>query len=176
MISHYALELGQTIGAIVDEISPKEVNQLIDEFEKERRVFLCGAGRTGLVVRAFALRLRHLGLDAWVIGEVGTPPLARNDLFIACSRSGKTASVFSFASLAKKAGAQIAFIGEKGSIPKSSASVRVELPVGARSKVAPLGTVFELSLFLFFDSLILRLMERLKQSEKQMKSRHANLE
>lgn len=176
MISHYALKLSQTVGIIVDEISPKAVDQLIAEFAQKRRVFLCGAGRTGLIVRAFALRLRHLGIDAWVIGEVGTPPVRKGDLFIACSRSGKTASVFSFAALARKEGAKIAYIGEKGNTPRGVHAVSVEFPIGIRSKKAPLGTVFELSLFVFFDSLVLRLMERLRQSEKQMKARHANLE
>lgn len=176
MISHYALELGRTVGEVVDEISPRAVDRLIREFAKSRRVFLCGSGRTGLVVRAFALRLRHLGIDAWVIGEVGTPPVHKGDLFLACSRSGRTASVFSFAALAKKEGAQIAFLADKGNTPKTGSALRIELPVGSRAKAAPLGTVFELSLFLFFDSLVLRLMERLHQTERQMKGRHANLE
>ena len=176
MISHYALKLSSTVGEIVDEISQPQVDRLIAEFRRRRRVFLCGSGRTGLIVRAFAMRLRHLGIDAWVIGEVGTPPVRKGDLFIACSRSGRTASVFSFADLAKKEGATIAFIGERGSTPKGGATLRVELAIGGRAKAAPLGTVFEHALFLFFDSLVLRLMERLHQTERQMKGRHANLE
>lgn len=177
MITHYALKLSRTVGDIVDEIPSRSIDRFAGELSRRgKRVFLCGSGRTGLVVRAFALRLRHLGIDAWVIGEVGTPPVRPGDLFVACSRSGRTASVFSFAGLAKKAGARIAFIGEKGSIPKSTAQLRVEFAIGPRAKVAPLGTVFEHSLFLFFDSLVLRLMERLKQSERQMRDRHANLE
>lgn len=177
MITHYALKLSRTVGDIVDEISPRAIDRFVTELSrKKKRVFLCGSGRTGLVVRAFALRLRHLGIDAWVIGEVGTPPVRRGDLFVACSRSGRTASVFSFATLARKEGARIAFIGESGNTPKSGVQLRVEFAIGSRARVAPLGTVFEHSLFLFFDSLVLRLMERLRQTERQMKGRHANLE
>ena len=52
----------------------------------------------------------------------------------------------------------------------------VVIPVGERARLAPLGTIFELSLLLLFDGLILALMEELGIAEKTMRARHATLE
>ena len=54
------------------------------------RVFVLGAGRSGLALRMTAMRLMHLGLDVHVVGEVTTPAIERGDLLVTASGSGTT--------------------------------------------------------------------------------------
>lgn len=97
----------------LDELDSAAVNMLIQAVQNSPRVFLYGAGRSGLVARAFAQRLMHLGLQAFVIGETVTPAMSREDLLIAFSTSGETDSVILACRLAKKAQAHVAVITSK---------------------------------------------------------------
>ena len=56
-----------------------EVGAVLDGIHDARRVFVTGAGRSGLVARAFANRLMHLGMSVHVVGEVTTPAIERGD-------------------------------------------------------------------------------------------------
>jgi 6-phospho-3-hexuloisomerase len=47
--------------------------RLTDTLATARRIVVSGAGREGLMMRALAMRLYHLGLDAHVAGEMGWP-------------------------------------------------------------------------------------------------------
>jgi 6-phospho-3-hexuloisomerase len=56
-----------------------------------RRVFVTGAGRSGLALKMAAMRLMHLGLTVHVAGEVTTPAIGQGDLLLVASGSGTTA-------------------------------------------------------------------------------------
>ena len=47
-----------------------------------KRVFVMGAGRTGLALKMAAMRLMHLGLVVHVAGEVTSPAIGRGDLLL----------------------------------------------------------------------------------------------
>src|SRR6202451_1453389 len=71
------------------------------------RVFVMGAGRTGLALKMAAMRLMHLGLVVHVAGEVTTPAIGRGDLLLVASGSGTTAGPVHAAEVAVKAGARV---------------------------------------------------------------------
>jgi hypothetical protein len=58
------------------------------------RVFVVGAGRTGLALKMAAMRLMHLGLVVHVAGEVTSPAIGRCDLLLVASGSGTPAGAF----------------------------------------------------------------------------------
>ncbi len=174
-------------------ISHRQVEKLIEEINRAKKIFIMGAGRSGLVGRAFAMRLMHLGFNVYVVGETVTPSLEPADLVIAVSGSGSTKSIAEWAEIAKKMKARLAAITAN---PESRigriADVVVVLPVktkereikgyverqlvGEHKSLAPLGTMFELTAMLFLDSLIAELMLRLDKSEEDLKLRHTTLE
>jgi len=47
---------------------------------EERKILVVGAGRSGLVGKAFAMRLMHLGFNIYVMGETITPAFGVGDL------------------------------------------------------------------------------------------------
>ena len=92
-------------------------------------VFVAGAGRSGLMGRAFAMRLMHLGFKAYVVGETVTPAVRQGDLLIAISGSGNTKSVVSIAEKCQAVGAFVVSLTSKeDSVLGDFSSVNVVLP------------------------------------------------
>ena len=71
---------------------------------------VAGAGRSGLVARAFAMRLRHLGVEAFVVGETITPALQKGDTLVAFSGSGETNSIVDYCEMVREIGGRIGLI------------------------------------------------------------------
>lgn len=161
---------------------------LADEVLRASRIFATGAGRSGLVVRGYAMRLMHLGLAAYVVGEVTTPAIGGNDLLLAASGSGRTRGVLQIAQSAQAAGARVACITTDRDSPLARLSDRLlVLPAshpksgssphaGTIASAQPLGSLFEQSLWLFCDIHVALLKERLGETEESLFARHANLE
>jgi 6-phospho-3-hexuloisomerase len=147
------------------------------------RVFVLGAGRSGLALRMTAMRLMHLGLDVHVVGEVTTPAIARGDLLLTASGSGTTGVIVRAAETAASAGADVVLVTTAGdSDLASSATVALVVPAAAkldRSGTASAqyaGSLFEQSVVLIGDALFHALWQRSGQSADDLWPRHANLE
>ncbi len=174
-----------SIGAVFESMDSAETDMLMDSLLHAKRVFVVGRGRTGMIAGAFAMRLMHLGFDIYVVGEVATPRITRNDLLIACSGSGEVRMVQQMVRIAKQAGAETILVTYN---PKSTigrcVSRTVSIPAfvegtGNRESsdiLFPLGSMFEESLLLYLDLIVLMLMRRLKITERVMAERHTNLE
>ena len=83
----------QELTEALNNISEKESREFLDRLLESRRVFVIGAGRSMLMLQAFAKRLRHLGKEIHVVGETVTPAIGKGDLLVAASGSGKTSGV-----------------------------------------------------------------------------------
>ena len=186
------MDYAQAHKAIIDELSdalskvdPESVNKLIDAIESSKRIFVVGAGRSGLMVRTFAMRLMQMGLESYVSGETTTPPIAPGDLVLVGSASGETGGPVSIARIAKHPKVQIAAITVfANSTLAKLADLVVTIPAptpkakGAQTatSVQPMGSLFEQGLLALLDSVILILMERRRLTSEQMFKRHAVLE
>ncbi len=190
LITRYLLK---HIERIIDEIDTFEADVFINEIAKSKRIFTYGAGRSGLVAKAFAMRLMHLGKTVYIIGDIITPAITKDDCIVLISGSGETLSVINTAKVAKQIGSKILSITSyrNSTLAKLSDHVviikgRTKLDgetdyfirqiVGEYKSLAPLGTLFELATMIFLDAVIARLMDILKVTEEDMKSRHATIE
>ena len=72
-----------------------------------------GAGRSGLVAKAFAMRLMHLGFSVYVVGETTTPAVLPQDVVFAISGSGETRTIADLGKLAKDIGSTLITITSK---------------------------------------------------------------
>jgi 6-phospho-3-hexuloisomerase len=149
-----------------------------------KRLVLYGCGREGLMMRALAMRLYHLGLDVHLQGDMSCPPVGAGDLFLVASGPGRLATVAALIGQARAGGARIACITAEPLGPDPQASdLVVTIPVqtmardqtGATS-VLPMGSVFEGAMFLLFELLVLDLRARLEETGETMRARHTNLE
>ena len=98
-------ELGRSLGAV-----GPAADALADAVLGARRVYVAGAGRSGLMLRAFAMRLMHLGLTSYVVGESVTPAIGAGDLLLIGSGSGETESLCCMARRCRALGAQLAVV------------------------------------------------------------------
>ena len=150
-----------------------------------RHIFLQGAGRSGIAIRAFANRLLHLGFSVSVVGEISSPHTQPGDLLIIGSGSGETTSLKSLAQKAVDSGVNVALVTMKAdsTIGKLAQSVLV-LPGSVKddnNRVAgtfaqPMGSAFEQLCFITYDAIVLALMSELGESSATMFTRHADLE
>ncbi len=56
----------------------------------QKKIFVAGAGRSGFMAKSFPMRMMHMGIDAYVIGETVTPNFEKDDILIIESGSGET--------------------------------------------------------------------------------------
>ncbi len=179
--------------SVSDELDQTEVNELVRTILNSKRVFVAGAGRSGLIAKAFAMRLMHLNITVHVIGETITPSLKEGDLFIGVTGSGETSRVVNAAETAMEIGAQIITIT---SYPNSTlgklADHTVKLPgriktgsgksyterqmTGEYESLTPLGTLFEITALTFLDGVIASLMKELGKEEEDLSEQHATVE
>ncbi|MDD1718356.1 MAG: 6-phospho-3-hexuloisomerase [Methanoregulaceae archaeon] len=199
MVQHRVHEMmglmASKIRSIADSLSDEEIGGFIDEILQARRIYTMGAGRSGLVAKAFAMRLMHLGFTSYVVGETITPALKQGDLIVVFSGSGRTKTVADIAETAKEIGGKICLITsnptsrigmiadrivviehERDAVRDDAAEFEIRQMMGDHKSFAPLGTLFETAAMVFADAIISDLMEIIKVDEKSLADRHTNIE
>ncbi len=189
------------IEAILDNIRDAEeylveedIANFIQIITTADNIFVTGAGRSGLAAKAFAMRVMHLGLSSYVVGETISPAINAGDCILAISGSGETNTIVTAARISKKRGAKVLALT---SYPESSLGQLADgiIHVKGRTKVevddenylkrqikgnytslTPLGTAFELTSLVFLDGLVSELMETMGKTEEDLKNRHTVLE
>jgi len=141
------------------------------------RVFVHGAGRSGLMLRALAMRLAQMGRCVYVAGETVTPAIRRGDLLIVASASGTTASVLRAAEVARSCGADVLTITATADSPLTAvhpADVLMDTPTKDRAQAdgQAMGSLFEQALLIFGDAVV----QCMGADPLQMRKNHANLE
>ncbi|MFA4825372.1 MAG: 6-phospho-3-hexuloisomerase [Methanoregula sp.] len=166
---------------------------------KAKRIYVAGAGRSGLIARAFAMRLLHLGYEVYVVGETVTPALVPGDTMVVFSGSGETVSMATFCATVKELGGTICLITASpeskisriadcvvnlgdltGYYHSDQSSYEIRQMTGQyrsiASAFAPLGTLFETLALIFSDAVISALMEAKKEDIGELKRRLTNME
>ncbi|MFJ7684377.1 6-phospho-3-hexuloisomerase [Peribacillus butanolivorans] len=182
--SQYLAEIIKELNRSVDLIADEEAEKLVNGILESKKVFVAGAGRSGLMGKSFAMRMMHMGIDAYVIGETVTPTFEKDDILIIGTGSGETKSLVSIAEKAKSIGGTIATatISPESTIGKL-ADIAIKLPGSPKDQsegdyqtIQPMGSLFEQTLLLFYDGVILRFMDKKGLDTNKMYGRHANLE
>lgn len=165
-------------------VDGQEVSTIVEAILSAGQVFCVGTGRSGAIMQAFCIRLNHLGLKAFYIGNIACPPATKADLIIACSGSGKTTSVLSIVQKAKQIGLRICLITsqtDQESTVLTDDILHIEAPnelinMDNGLSKQPMRTLFEQIVFFVCEAMVAMLQERLHISEVDMAHRHANLE
>lgn len=187
MIHRQIRTILKEIDFVLKGIDSYQVDLLMQEILRSKTIVLAGAGRVGMASRGFAMRLGHLGLKAYTVGDSTLPPIKKKDLLLICSGSGETQTIYDLAVIAKEHGARIALISSYIDHNKSKMAkiATIMLVINAPSKikkvtgfssVQPMTTLNEQCITIFFDALVLLLMEKLHENHASMWERHSNLE
>jgi len=187
--------MASKIRSTANHLRDEEIDAFIQEILAADRIYVMGAGRSGLVAKAFAMRLMHIGFTAFVVGETITPAMRQNDLLVIFSGSGRTKTIADIAETAEEIGGRIALItsnresrigkladamviieNQRDEIRDETAEFEVRQMTGEHKSFAPLGTLFETASMVFADACISQLMEVSMVDENELKNRHANIE
>jgi 6-phospho-3-hexuloisomerase len=184
----------ENLEEIIDKLDREAIKGMLQKTIDGNQIFVIGAGRSRLVAKAFAMRLMQLGLSVYVVGETTTPAVLPQDIMIAISGSGETRTVADLGKLTKDIGSVLITItSKKDSTLGKISDIAVIIPSktkndpneadylernmrGDYKNMPPLGTTFEITAFVFLDSVVSQLMMLTGASEAELKSRYTNIE
>lgn len=185
----YESEILNEIKQVLDSINEEEVDKLIQAIMHADKVVGYGAGRMGLSLKAFMMRLNHLGIQAHYIDDTYIPPLTQYDLFIVSSGSGETKMVKTFMEeVIKKTGCPTAIItGDAYSSMGKMADYKVifkpcngglnsEDSSNKIDSIQLMSTLNEQATYILFDIVVKKLADELKLDTEKTKRNHFNVE
>jgi len=163
-------------------VKDEEVEKLLNAIAQAKCIQVFGMGRMKCAVRAFVMRLMHMGFNAHVVYDTTCPNIGPGDLLIAnaaCTTIGYTVMQF-----AKRTGAMVVAITAN---PNSKAAGLCDFVVtlsgqvhGGRPyeipSIQPMAALFEQTIFVFEDIIIQLLMKKMNITTAQMAKRHTNLD
>jgi 6-phospho-3-hexuloisomerase len=198
-IPGFMQQMGESITKTSGSLDHAQIAEFFSAMLAAKRIYVTGAGRSGLVAKAFGLRLMHLGYEAYVVGETITPAFHEGDTLVAFSGSGETQSMVSICGTAKELKGNVCLVT---AMPDSRIGTMADLVVNlgdptetyihdknsfevrqitgkyrsVTSAFAPFGTMFETLALVFSDAVISALMEAKKDEIAKMQGRLSNVE
>jgi len=184
----------ENLKEVINKLDREAIKAMLQKTIDSNHVFVMGAGRSGLVAKAFAMRLMQLGLTVYVVGETTTPAVLSQDVVIAISGSGETRTIADLGKLAKDIGSTLITItSKKDSALGKISDIAVIIPSkkkndpdeagylerhmrGDYKNMPPLGTSFEITSLVFLDSVVSQLIMLTGTSEAKLESRRTNIE
>ena len=184
MIKENSILILKEISRVFELSDFSNVSNLIDSIKSAGKIVLIGAGKVGYATKGFCMRLKHLGFDSYFLGDSNVPSISEKDLLIVASGSGETKTIFDLVNIAKENHSKVVLItGNPNSSMGKIADIIIQINAPSKTKqveefksVQPMTTLNEQSLIIFYDSLVLDLMEELGETHESMWERHSNLE
>lgn len=134
-----------------------------------------GAGRMGYSMRAFVMRLSHIGVDSYFIGDTGLPRIDSSSTVIINSSSGETPTMRLYAEQAKASGARVFLVTQNldSSLGKLADHI-LEIPNPSSKQL--MKSFAEQYTFLLFDYLNALIVEKEKIERDFIEHNHSILE
>ncbi|WP_343247588.1 6-phospho-3-hexuloisomerase [Diplocloster hominis] len=169
----------------LSEVSEEQVARMVECIVKAPHIYFAGVGRSGNLIRTFAMRMMHAGLNAYVVGDTATPGAQPGDLLIVGSGSGETESLMAYVAKAKRLGLHVITITSfaDSSLARAADHVlQIPAPTPKSDKASkftsfqPMANLYEQSFLICLDAVSMEVMEALGLDSDTMFKRHANLE
>jgi len=174
-------EIAKHMSGLASSLSETQLEKLVELIVGSKRVFAYGAGRSGLMIKAFVQRLNHIAIPAFFVGDTFTPSFGRGDILVAISGSGKTESTACLVKKAKEMGGVVVVLtAHKQSRIGEMADHVVSIPGKTRlvekSSSAPFTSLFDIAALSTLDSVVAEVMKRKGVTEEVILRLHATLE
>ena len=163
---------------IVDE---SKIIQCAEILLEANKIFIYGAGRSGMVGKMCAQRLMHLGFSSYFLSETITPRFTSNDCLIVISGSGETLTPISISKGAKDIGGKIIALtaNPHSTIGKSAdlaIIVKGQTKDAKQEALAPFTSLFDITALVVLDAMTRVIMNRIGKTEDDIHQTHASLE
>lgn len=174
------------LGEVFRRVPEENLDAALDALEKHQRIFVLGIGREGLGSKAFAMRLTHFGKTVHWGWDDTTPAVTADDLFIMPSGPANIPHLHYVAEQVKKTGATLLVATAVPDGPTAQlADIVLTVPAhtygaddpsGLVPTIQAMGSLFEQSLWIFWDVLYLMLVRRTDAQFDDLVARHRNFE
>lgn len=176
-----------TLNVILDEIisvlskvDRNQMEEVVNFINKDKRIFVDGEGRSGLMGKGFAMRLMHLGYEVYVVGETINPAVNESDIYFSVSGSGESENVVFNTKKAKLKGCSIISVTSKPQSTISALSDKLIIIPGStkidtgeqRNSIQLLSSLFDQSLHIVLDAICLMLSKKENISNSEATIRH----
>jgi 6-phospho-3-hexuloisomerase len=180
-IAQLGANAAREIAAVLAGVDDESIRALRERLRGANAIGTYGVGREGLVLRGFAMRLHHLGLPSFVVGDMTAPPLHAGGLLVCSAGPGTFSTVAALAGVARGAGAAVALFTAQERSPLSElADVTVRVPAqtmaGGPASTQLMGSIYEQALWVLGDAIIDGLVAELDLDRASIATRHTNLE
>ena len=173
----------EEIRSAVRQVDESAFERLAADLAGAGRIVCFAMGREGLALRAFVMRLMHLGLDAHMWGDITAGPVHAGDIVLVIDGPGELEMTAALVGLAKGHGAMVWMItAQPDARDPGLADAVLEIPAQTMAddrggaSILPMGTAFEIGAGLLLDLMVLRLLDLTGQTLDEIRVRHANLE
>ena len=169
-------------------LQAEQLDGAVQRLGREGCVFCAAAGRSAMGIVGFVTRLSQMKRRAYLVGQPTTPPIAAGDLLLIASASGRTASLLQTARAAKQQDAELLVITADANsplaeladgvlvLPCPSPKIDVSAAPATLASEQPMGSLFEQSLLLTLDAIVMTLMGEAGLTCGDLFANHANLE
>ena len=168
---------------LANKLDYSNIATLITAINTANRIFIIAAGRSGFSMRSTAMRLMHLGLNVFFVGDTTTPAITKGDLLIAASGSGTTSIIVRAAQKSISAGATVVALSTNPTSPLAAFATHVIIIPAAEKQdhdgeisIQYAGSLFEQFLLLLFDAVFQSLWKIDGTPAEELWKRHANME
>lgn len=185
----YYNKVKEELSKVLESIDETKLTEFVNMICNANQVMGYSAGRMGFGLKAFLMRLNHLGIKAYWFGDNYIPPMDENSVFICCSNSGTTKSVASIFDIFKNKsqGKTVAFVGNEQSYMGQNADLTILFKTcngGLNSaddntkinSIQPMTTLTEQAMFLLFDIIVMMIIEKKNIIITETKKFHSNIE
>jgi 6-phospho-3-hexuloisomerase len=183
-------EFSRNAGETFADIGEGDLKKCVSAIRGARKIFVFGVGHSGMFGRLLAMKLTHVGLEAYTVFHEINPPFAQGDLLVAISQSGETETVLALAAKAKKLGGRLlavvsnpdSSLGRLSDVVMNvkkiseSASFPFLGAIGDKKNQNFLGMVFAFNIYVLFYVIVILLARELGESADSINRRHANLQ
>lgn len=185
MIKELSMQICDELMGRARDFDDDKLVAIAEKIDEANNIFCVGLGRSKLSIMAFAMRLMHMGYSVHMVGDVTTPAIKEGDLLIVGSGSGETGSLLNMTKKCVDLGVDICLFTRK---PESTVGKRaavalvIDAPTSSDKSnsnvttIQPMGSLFEQSCLIAYDSIIVYLMRKKGTNGAEMHHLHANLE
>lgn len=169
---------------VKESIQEEDCVKLVTAVQNSKKIFCYGLGRAGFSMKAFTMRLMHMGKEVYFLTETITPNFGTGDLFIVSSASGETAQLIALAKKARLLGGKVAVLttNRHSTITEfSDVTVQINAPSKNQKQSSfcsaqPMASLYEQALLIIADALVMKMAAESGTSEEKLFQRHATLE
>lgn len=162
-------------------VDEKKIIQCVELLLEARKIFIYGAGRSGMVGRMCTQRLMHLGLSSYFLSETLTPRFTSNDCLVVISGSGETLTPISISKGARDIGGKIIVLTANphstiGKIADLIILVKGQTKDAKQEALAPFTSLFDITALVVLDAMTRVIMNKIGKTEDDIRQTHASLE